>query len=159
VTALEADLEAKLARRAKAEGSGRLAGAAFTAKLVNLSSRQAALLEALSSVDPSLAGAIAESSFVFGDLAKLAPRELQTVLRELDQTMLTLALKGAAMSLRELVFGAMSSRAADQLRDELAEMGPTKKAEVTAAQAEVCALVRKLAEAGTVMMPGAGGYV
>ncbi len=159
VAALEADLEAKLATRSKAEGTVRLAGAAFTAKLVNLSSRQAALLAALASVDPGLAGAIAESSFAFADLAKLAPRELQTVLREVDQAMLTLALKGATASLRELVFAAMSSRAADQLRDELAEMGPTKKAEVASAQAEVCATVRRLAEAGTVMMPGAGGYV
>lgn len=159
VTALEADLEAKLMLRAKTQGAVRLAGAAFTARLVNLSSRQAALIAALAGVDPGLAGSIAESSFAFGDLAKLAPRELQSVLREVDQGVLVLALKGAAVSLRELVFAAMSSRAADQLRDELAAMGPTKKAEVTAAQADVCALVRRMADAGTVMMPGASGYV
>lgn len=159
VAALEADLEAKLVLRAKSHGAVRLAGAAFTAKLVNLSSRQAALIAALASVDPGLAGAISESSFVFGDLAKLAPRELQLVLREADQAVLVLALKGAAVSLRELVFAAMSSRAADQLRDELGGMGPVKKAEVAAAQTELCALVRRLGEAGTVMMPGAVGYV
>ncbi|GGI89389.1 flagellar motor switch protein FliG [Polymorphobacter multimanifer] len=159
VAALEADLDAKLAERTRSEGAVRLAGKDFTAALVNLSANQAALIAALAAVDADLAGAIAESSFGFNDLSKLAPRELQLVLRELDQAVPTVALKGATPSLRELVFAAMSSRAADQLRDQLAETGPTKKADVAAAQAEVCALVRRLGEAGTVMMPGATGYV
>ncbi len=159
VLALEADLELKLAARTRAQGAGRLAGAAFTAKLVNLSVNQQALLAALATVDASLASSIAEQSFVFADIAKLAPRELQLVLREADQAVLMLALKGADRSIRELVFAAMSSRAADQLRDELAESGPTKRAEVDAAQAELCGLVRRLGDSGAVMMPGATGYV
>ena len=51
----------------------------------------------------------------------------------------------------------MSSRAAAQLQDELAERGPMKRAEVDAAQAEICALVRRLGDSGAVMMPGAAG--
>jgi flagellar motor switch protein FliG len=159
VMALEADLEAKMASRARSEGVNRLAGAGFAARLVNLSANQAALLAALGDLDTELAGGIADARFGFADLARLAPRELQQVLRELDQAALTLALKGAAPALRELVLGAMSSRAADQLRDELADPKPVKKSEVAAAQAEVCALVRRLAEQGVVMLPGSGDYV
>lgn len=159
VLALEDDRDAKLVDRTRDEGIVRLAGAEFTAQLVNLSDNQAALIAALASVDPNLAGAIAESSFSFADLAKLAPRELQIVLRDLEEPLLTVALQGATSSLRELVFAAMSSRAADRLRVELAETGPTKKADVATAQSQVRALVRRLREAGRVMMPGATGYL
>jgi flagellar motor switch protein FliG len=51
----------------------------------------------------------------------------------------------------------MSKRAASQLQDDLAEKGPMKRAEVDAAQAEICMLVRRLGESGAVMMPGAAG--
>ncbi|WP_439533092.1 flagellar motor switch protein FliG [Polymorphobacter sp.] len=156
---LEAALESRLVTLTRAQGSTRLAGAAFTARLVTLSSQQQMLLDALAISDPALAASIAEQSFLFEDLARLAPRELQLVLRELDQAMLVTALKGAAPRLRELVLSAMSSRAADQLRDELAESGPVKKADVAAAQSNVCALVRRLGESGAIMMPGASGYV
>jgi flagellar motor switch protein FliG len=43
------------------------------------------------------------------------------------------------------------------LQDELAERGPMKRAEAEAAQAEICALVRRLGESGALMMPGAAG--
>jgi flagellar motor switch protein FliG len=159
IAMVETALESRLVSLTRAQGSTKLAGAAFTARLVTLSSQQETLLAALAESDPALAASIAEQSFVFDDIAKLAPRELQLVLRELDQAVLVVALKGASARLRELILSAMSSRAADQLRDELAESGPVKKADVAAAQAEMCALVRRLGESGAIMMPGASGYV
>jgi flagellar motor switch protein FliG len=159
IATLEAALNARLASLTRTQGSSRLAGADYTARLVNLSGQQKLLLDALTAADPALATRIAEQSFVFEDLARLAPRELQLVLREVDQAVLTLALKGASVRLRELLLSAMSARAADQLRDELAESGPVKKTEVSAAQAEICALVRRLGDSGAIMMPGATGYV
>jgi len=59
--------------------------------------------------------------------------------------------------LRGQIFAAMSSRAASQLQDELAERGPMKRAEVEAAQQAICVLVRRLGDSGAVMMPGAAG--
>jgi flagellar motor switch protein FliG len=81
-------------------------------------------------------------------------------LREADPQALAVALKGANEELKALVFSAMSSRAASQLQDDLAERGPMKRAEVDAAQAEICVLVRRLGESGAIMMPGsASAYV
>ena len=159
IATLESALDARLAVLTRAQGSTRLAGADYTARLVNLSSQQKLLLDALAASDPELATRISEQSFMFEDLARLAPRELQLVLREVDQGQLTLALKGASPRLRELVLSSMSSRAADQLRDELAESGPVRKTEVVAAQSEITALVRRLGDRGALMMPGATGYV
>ncbi len=153
---LEADLEAKLAARTGSLTNAALAGTDFTARLVNYSSNQKALLAALASIDESLAARIAEQSFVFADLLQLSTKDMQLVLREVDPAQLAVALKGADEELKAKIFGAMSSRAASQLQDDLAERGPMKRAEVDVAQSEVCAQVRKLGESGAIMLPGAG---
>ena len=50
----------------------------------------------------------------------------------------------------------MSSRAADSIRDEMAERGPLRLAEVLEAQKEVLAIARRLADAGSLMLAGRG---
>ncbi len=157
IVALEADLEAKLAGRDAPLGAAALAGTDFTARLVKLSSNKKLMLDALATLDPELASEIAAQQFVFADLLGLGIKDMQLVLREADPQVLAVALKGAEPALRELVFSAMSSRAASQLQDDLAERGPMKRAEVDAAQSEICLLVRRLGDSGAIMMPGAAG--
>ncbi|PZN92717.1 MAG: hypothetical protein DCF31_15160 [Alphaproteobacteria bacterium] len=154
---LEADLEAKLAAQESAANEALLAGTDFTARLVKLSTNKAVLLDALAGVDADLAAEVAAQQFVFADLLGLGMKDMQLVLREADPATLAVAMKGADAALQGLIFAAMSKRAASQLQDELAEKGPMKRAEVDAAQAEICALVRRLGESGAVMMPGAAG--
>ena len=157
---LEADLETKLSVREQPPRSEALAGMNFTARLVKQSSVSKALLEALAGVDAALAAEIAAQQFVFADLLGLSTKDMQLVLRETDSQLLAVALKAASDPLKDLVFASMSNRAAVQLQDELAERGPMKRAEAEAAQAEICALVRRLGDSGAVMMPGtAGAYV
>jgi flagellar motor switch protein FliG len=160
IAGLEADLEAKLASQDQPANSAALAGTDFTARLIKLSTNKAALLAAVAEVDEALAGEIAAQQFVFADLLGLGIKDMQLVLREADSQTLAVALKGANDELKALVFSAMSSRAASQFQDDLAERGPMKRAEVDAAQAEICMLVRRLGESGAIMMPGsAGAYV
>lgn len=154
---LEADLAAKLESYESAANASILAGAEFTARLVKLSSNKNVLLESLAGLDEALAQQIAAQQFVFGDLLGLSRKDMQLVLREADSAVLAVALKGADDALKSLVFKAMSSRAATQLQDDLAERGPMKRADVDAAQAEICALVSRLGESGAVMLPGAAG--
>jgi flagellar motor switch protein FliG len=160
ISALEQDLEAKLATVDQPANATALAGTDFTARLVKLSANKSVLLEALAAADASLATEIAAQQFVFADLLGLSKKDMQLVLREADPQALSIALKGADDELKALIFSAMSSRAAAALQDDLAERGPMKRAEVEAAQAEICALVRKLGDSGAIMMPGvAGAYV
>jgi flagellar motor switch protein FliG len=154
---LEADLEAKLATQDAPARGAALAGSDFTARLIKQSSNQKALLAALAGVDAALAADIAAQQFVFADLLGLSTKDMQLVLREADPQLLAVALKAADDALKDLVFASMSSRAASQLQDELAERGPMKRAEAEAAQAEICALVRRLGESGALMLPGAAG--
>jgi flagellar motor switch protein FliG len=157
IAELEADLEAKLASHAAPLATAALAGTDFTARLVKLSSHKTLLLDALATLDPDLASEIAAQQFVFADLLGLGVKDMQLVLREADAQVLAVALKGAEPALRDLVFSAMSSRAASQLQDDLADRGPMKRAEVDAAQLEICQLVRRLGDSGAIMMPGAAG--
>lgn len=154
---LEADLEAKLAACDMPAHGSALAGSDFTARLIKQSSNQKTLLEALAGVDADLAAEIAAQQFVFADLLGLSTKDMQLVLREIDPALLAVALKAADEALKALVFASMSSRAAAQLQDELADRGPMKRAEAEAAQAEICALVRRLGESGALMLPGAAG--
>ncbi len=157
ISDLEADLAIKLENARTKASVAALAGTDFTARLIKLSNNKKALLDALASVDQDLANEIAAQQFVFADLLSLSVKDMQLVLREADTAVLAVALKGADDALRTMVFAAMSSRAASQLQDDLAERGPMKRAEVDAAQADVCALVRRLGESGAVMLPGAAG--
>ena len=53
----------------------------------------------------------------------------------------------------------MSQRAAEMLKDDLEAKGPVKLSEVEAAQKEILAAARKLAEAGTISLGGKGEAV
>jgi flagellar motor switch protein FliG len=94
--------------------------------------------------------------FVFEDLAELEDRSMQTLLREVPSARLITALKGAEPAVREKIFGNMSKRAADMLRDDLEVKGPVKLSEVDAAQKEVLAIARKLADAGQISLSASG---
>ncbi len=60
--------------------------------------------------DPEVAEAVRNLMFVFGDIVKLTDRELQTLLREVDQKDLVVALKSAEDELKDKVLGNMSER-------------------------------------------------
>lgn len=156
---LETALEQQLAATPTRQAGSTKAGPDFTAKLLNLSTDQSRLLAALRELDPALTTAIADNLFRFEDVLRLDSRAVQALIRELDPELMTVALKGASAPLRDHFFAAMSARAASQIQDDLAGRTPLKLSEVQAAQAEVARAVRGLAEAGTIMLPGRGGYV
>ncbi len=157
---LEQSFEAALASAVHTPSPPQLAGADIVAKLLTQSADQKALLDGIADIDADLAARIAENLFVFADLERLDSRAMQTLVREVDPETLVLALKGASEALQAQFFGAMSQRAAAQVQDDLAALGPRKRAEVDAAQFAVAAVVRRLADAGSLMLPGrADGYV
>jgi flagellar motor switch protein FliG len=157
---LEQSFEAALAAAVHAPEPPKFAGTDIVAKLLTQSADQKLLLDGLASLDAELAARIAENLFVFADLERLDNRAMQTLVREVEPETLVVALKGASEALRDQFFAAMSQRAAAQVQDDLAALGPLKRADVDAAQFAVAAVVRRLADAGGLMLPGrADGYV
>jgi flagellar motor switch protein FliG len=115
------------------------------------------VLERLAAQAPELADQIRERMFVFDHLLAVDDRGIQTLLREVRPETLVLALKGADERLREKLFRNMSRRAAEMLQDDLAAKGPVRLSEVEAAQKEILAQARRLADQGTLILAGQGG--
>ena len=119
-------------------------------------SREAELMSSIRGIDNGLGERIEELMFVFDDLAEIDDRSMQTLLREVPSARLITALKGADAAIREKIFSNMSKRAADMLRDDLEVKGPVRLSEVDAAQKEVLATARRLADAGQINLAGGG---
>jgi len=91
--------------------------------------------------------------FGFDDIVKLTDAEIQTLLREVDQHDLVIAMLGASSDWRERILSGMSERVATYIRDELRYLRKIHPAEVLGTQARLVAQVRQLARQGSVTLP------
>lgn len=114
------------------------------------------LLESIKEVDEDLGTQISDLMFVFDNLKDVDDRGIQAILREVSSELLITALKGADEELQEKVFGNMSKRAAELMRDDLEAKGPVKVSEVEAAQKEILGICRRMADAGDINLGGGG---
>ncbi len=90
----------------------------------------------------------------FDDLASLDPRALRVLLQEVPQERLVLALKIATDEVKQKLFSAMSSRAAELMRDDLEALRGVRLADVEAAQQEIVAVALRLESEGTISLGG-----
>jgi len=112
------------------------------------------VLENLATTDKDLAEEVRSMLFVFEDIVKLEERAIQQVLREADQKDLVLALRGAPENVKEVVLTNMSERGAEMLKEEMEIQPPQRKRDIDAAQSRIVAVVRKLEEAGAIVIAG-----
>ena len=135
-----------------------LGGAKAAANIVNNldPSQESAIMEQITAADQALAARIQDLVFVFDNLIDLDDRGMQELLRNVPSDKLLIAKKGADEGLKQKIFKNMSQRAAEMLRDDLEAKGPVRLSEVEAAQKEILAAARKLAEAGTIALGGKG---
>lgn len=115
------------------------------------------ILDTLEVEDPDLVEEIKKRMFVFEDIVTLDDRSIQRVIREVDQRDLQLALKVASEEVREAIFRNMSKRMAEAFREELEYMGPVRLRDVEEAQSRIVAVIRRLEEAGEVIISRGGG--
>ena len=113
------------------------------------------LMDSIREVDEDLSLQIQDLMFVFDNLADVDDRGIQALLREVSSEALILALKGADDTLKEKIFGNMSKRAAELLRDDLEAKGPVRISEVEAAQKDILVVARRMADAGEIQLGGA----
>jgi flagellar motor switch protein FliG len=131
-----------------------LGGVRAAANLLNFlpGSLEAETVEKIRAADAELAQAIVDEMFKFEDVLDLDDRGIQAVLREINGEDLIVALKGADKALRDKILANMSSRAADQLREDLESKGPVKLSDVEKQQREFLKIVRRLAEEGQISL-------
>ena len=138
--------------------SSALGGVKKAADILNLveGTIEQSVMEDITEVDEDLAQEIQDNMFVFENLNDIDDRGFQTLLREVASEQLLLAMRGIDDGLKEKFFKNMSSRAADMLRDDLEAAAPAKLSDVEAAQKEILTVVRRLADAGEIVLGGGG---
>ncbi len=115
------------------------------------------MMEGITEFDGELGQQIQDKMFVFADLINVDDRGIQTLLREVSTDQLLVALRGVGEGLKEKIFGNMSKRAAEMLRDDLEAAPPTKLSEVELAQKDILTIAKKLSESGEMMLGSGGG--
>ena len=131
-------------------------GPAAVAAVMNFTpaSLEKALLDGVHAKDAALCEQIKNLMFVFEDVGSLDAKALQRLLRDVDSKELALALKVASEDLKGKIMGAMSQRAVQALQDEMELMGPSRLKDVEAAQTNIVGIVRRLEEAGEIIIGG-----
>jgi flagellar motor switch protein FliG len=114
------------------------------------------ILESLEEQSPELADEVRRLMFLFEDIVLLDDRSVQQVLREVDGKDLAVALKGQPENVQAKIFGNMSSRAAENIKEDLEYMGPVRVAQVEEAQQKIVAVIRKLEDAGQIVIARGG---
>lgn len=142
-----------------AQKAAGLGGPKVAAGIMNLigSANEAPIFEEIGKVDTDLATQIQDLMLVFNDLVNANDRGMQELLREVPSDKLVLALKAADEGTKAKFFKNMSERAAETLRDDLANKGPVKLSEVEAAQKEILVAARRLADEGRMQLGSVGG--
>ena len=127
-------------------------GVPSVAGMLNVIDRatERSLLENLSREDPELVEEIRRLMFVFDDLNNFGSKELQVLLKNVDNAQWAMALKGANPELKEKILANMSKRAGDMLREEMEYLGPVKLSSVEQVQQQIVDVVRRLEDAGEI---------
>jgi len=156
-----AEMNEVLFEEMKAAGSmvTKVGGVQPVAEILNAVDKvtESRILSTIEESNPDLAEQIRELMFTFDDLTLIDSKQMQIVLKEIEQADMVLALKTASDAVKELMFSSMSSRAAEMMRDDLENLGPVKVSDVEGAQQKVIKLVKRYEEEGKIVIAGSSG--
>jgi len=108
------------------------------------------LLAHLDERNNALGAEVRKQMFGFEEIGRLQQADMQRLLREVDTVQLATALKGASEPMRAKVFGALTKRAAEGLREELDLLSSVKHKEIEVAQDAIIQVVRRLEDEGQI---------
>ncbi|MDB5295698.1 MAG: fliG, partial [Phycisphaerales bacterium] len=134
-------------------------GVDTVAEILNLADRstEKGIMEGLESEDPDLVEQIRRLMFVFEDVLLVNDKGIQSVLKEIQNDVLALALKTASQELKDKILKNMSERAAQMIQEEMQYMGPVRVSDVEQAQQKIVDVVRRLEDSGEIVISGRGG--
>ena len=115
------------------------------------------IMESLEIEEPELADEIRKKMFVFEDILLLDDRAIQRVLRDVDNNDLAVALKGANEQVQNAIFNNLSKRLVVMIKEDMEFMGPVRMKDVEEAQQKVVNIIRKLEDAGEIVISRGGG--
>lgn len=155
---VENGLEARLSNMLM-HSMEKVGGVPTVAEILNLCDRttEKSILEGIETEDPDLVEEIRRLMFVFEDIMLVNDKGIQSVLKEVDNDELCLALKTASEDLKNKIFSNMSERASQLIKEDMEYMGPVRLSDVENAQQRIVDVVRRLEESGEIIISGRGG--
>jgi flagellar motor switch protein FliG len=150
---VEAVLRQKLSNVVTQEYSS-AGGVQSLADILNHSDRgtERNVLDTLAERNSELAEEVRMLLFTFEDIVKLDDRSIQMVLKDVDAKDLGLALRGVNDETKERIFGNMSERGAEMLREEMEFQPAQRRSVVEEAQGRIVAIIRRLEESGAIVI-------
>jgi flagellar motor switch protein FliG len=135
-----------------------LGGVQPVAEMLNVMDKntESSIMSRIEERDPLLAEEIRKLMFVFEDITKIEDKGIQVLLKEIPNDRLLLALKTASEEIKSKIFKNLSQRAAEMLREDLANMGPSRLSDVESAQQEIVNVARKLEAEGKILIARGG---
>ena len=115
------------------------------------------IMESLEIEEPELAEEIRKKMFVFEDILLLDDRAIQRVLRDVDNSDLGVALKGANDEVQAAIFKNLSTRLAAMIKEDMEFMGPVRMKDVEEAQQKIVGIIRKLEDSAEIVISRGGG--
>ena len=154
VAELERGLELRLSSMVNQQHSA-AGGVESVAEILNVCERsiERTIMESLGREDPELSDNIRRLMFVFEDICKLADRDIQALLKNVETAQWAMALKGASQPLQDKIMRNMSSRAAENLQEEMEYLGSVRVSEVEGVQQKIVDIVRHLEDSGELSKP------
>ncbi|MDD2503899.1 MAG: flagellar motor switch protein FliG [Clostridia bacterium] len=115
------------------------------------------IMETLEIEDTDLAEEIRKRMFIFEDILTLDNRSIQRFLRDVENNQLAIALKGATEEVQKTIFANMSKRLQEMIKEDIEFMGPVRLKDVEEAQQKIVNIIRKLEDAGEIVISRGGG--
>lgn len=133
-------------------------GVPMVAQILNVTDRMTnkGILESLEQDNAELVDEIKRLMFTFDDLMKLDDKAIQSLLKEVDNSQWSVALKGSNDEIRAKIFSNLSQRAAEMLKEEMEYLGAVRLSDVEAMQQQIVDTVRRLEESGEIVVQSAG---
>ena len=110
------------------------------------------IFDEISATSPELVDEIKKRMFVFEDIVRLDNMEIQCFIRECDTKDLAVALKAASAEISNAIFNNMSQRQKESIQTDMQYLHNIRMHDVEEAQQRIIAVIRKLEEAGSIVI-------
>ncbi|MBW2196186.1 MAG: flagellar motor switch protein FliG, partial [Deltaproteobacteria bacterium] len=135
-------------------GSGKMGGISCLADILNEVDKETEenVLSTMEEERGDIVEEVRQLMFIFEDLIKVDDRGMREVLKQVESQQLSIALKTASEEMQDKIFGNLSQRAGEMLKEDIEVMGPVKLSEVEMAQQAIIRVARELEAEGKIVL-------
>lgn len=158
IAIVEEEMKRKFAAIITSDDNMNLGGVDYVADVMNRVDRSSErqIFDELDKINPDLSRSIRDKMFVFENIVDMDMRSVQRFIRECESKDIVYALKTASDEMKQVFFSNMSKRMADTVQSDLELATHVRLKDVEEAQQRIVNLIRKLEEAGEVIINKGG---